>query len=106
VWASIVDAPAGSVKQVLSVSFIVNIFQCTELQEVRGPVHLAVVLLGVGQLQPILHALTVLDTLEVVVPTAHIWHHIEAHEPVSRDNSHTSDMEASAAACTKTQQAS
>jgi len=106
VWASIVDAPAGSVKQVLSVSFIVNIFQCTELQEVRGPVHLAVVLLGVGQLQPILHALTVLDTLEVVVPTAHIWHHVEAHEPVSRDNSHTSDMEASAAACTKTQQAS
>jgi len=105
VWASTVDVPAGSIEQVLSVSFIVNIFQCTELQEVRGPVHLAVVLLGVSQLQPIFHALTVLDTLEVVVPAAHIWHHVEAHEPISTDNGHTPDMEASAAACTKIQQA-
>lgn len=101
-----VDVPAGSIEQVLSVSFIVNIFQCTELQEVRGPVHLAVVLLGVGQLQSIFHALTVLDTLEVVVPAAHIWHHVKAHEPVSTDSGHTSGMEASTAACTKTQHAS
>ena len=41
----------------------------------------AVVLLGVGQLQAVLHAWAVLHTLEVVVPAANIRHHIEAHEP-------------------------
>lgn len=40
----------------------------------------AVVLLGVGQLQTILHGWAVLDTLEVVVPAANIWNHVEAHE--------------------------
>lgn len=41
----------------------------------------AVVLFGVGQLQAILHAWAVLDTLEVVVPAADIRNHVEAHEP-------------------------
>lgn len=41
----------------------------------------AVVLLGVSQLQAILHAWAVLDTLEVVVPAANIRNHVEAHEP-------------------------
>lgn len=41
----------------------------------------AVVFLGVGQLQAILHAWAVLHTLEVVVPAANIRHHVEAHEP-------------------------
>ena len=40
-----------------------------------------VVLLGVGQLQAILHAWAVLDTLKVVVPAADIRNHVEAHEP-------------------------
>ena len=41
----------------------------------------AVVLLGVGQLQAILHVWAVFDTLEVVVPAANIRNHVEAHEP-------------------------
>lgn len=40
----------------------------------------AVVLLGIGQFQTILHAGTVLNTLEVVVPATNIWNHVEAHE--------------------------
>lgn len=72
----------NSRKQVLSISLIVHILESAELQKVCGPMDLAVILLGVCQLQTILHVCTVLDTLEVVVPTADIRNHVEAHEPV------------------------
>ena len=39
---------------------------------------------GVGQLDAISHALVESDTLEVEVPTAHIWRHVEAHEPAGQ----------------------
>ena len=70
-------------KQVFSVSFIVNILQCAELQKVCGPMHLTIVFSGIGQLQTVSHAGTVLDPLEVVVPAANIGHHVEAHESVT-----------------------
>lgn len=57
----------------------------------------AVVLLGVGQFQPILHAWTVLDTLEVVVPATNIWNHVEAHE-----SAHQAGLRVSTSLCTIT----
>ena len=69
---------------ILPVSLCVHILQCGEIQEMLGPVHLVVELLGIGQLQAILHIGLVLDALEVVVPAAHIWNHVEAHEPAGK----------------------
>ena len=75
-------------KQVLPVCFIIDILQCTELQEVRWSVHFTVVLPWVSQLQTVSHAWAVLDALEIVVPAANIWHHVEAHEPVTEQHLH------------------
>jgi len=45
--------------------------------------NLMVVRVGVGQLDAVRHALVEPDALEVVVPAAHVRHHVEAHEPAS-----------------------
>ncbi len=47
-----------------------------------------VILLGVGQSQPVLHGGRVLDPLEVVIPATHVWNHVEAHEPARIKSQH------------------
>ena len=71
----------SSTERILPVSLRLNFLQCTEVQEVIWPVSLVVEGVGVGQLDAISHPLVESDTLEIVVPAAHIRHHVEAHEP-------------------------
>lgn len=70
-----------SAERVFSVNIMLCVFQLRKLQKVRGPVNLVIKFARVGKLEPILHSGGVLHPLEVVVPAAHIWHHVEAHEP-------------------------
>ena len=72
---------------IFPISFRLNFLQCAEIQEVVRPVSLMVEGEGICQLHTICHALIESDTLEVEIPTAHIWHHVEAHEPATHSSS-------------------
>jgi hypothetical protein len=75
---------------VLSVSLGLHLLQSTEIQKVVGAVRLVVEGVGVCQLDAVSHALVEPDTLEIVVPAAHVRDHVKAHEPAKRRPCHTS----------------
>ena len=79
---------ARSVEEILAVRLEVCVFQGAELQEVRRAVLLVIVLLGICELEAILHGLAVLHSHEVVVPRAVVGHHVEAHEAVRQQHLH------------------
>lgn len=75
---------------VLSVGLRLHLLQGAEIQEVVGSVGLMVEGVWVGQLDAVCHPLVEPDTLEIVVPAAHVRHHVEAHEPAQRWPCHPS----------------
>lgn len=78
-------------KEVLSVclAHCLLLLDGAELEEVRGAVHLVVVLLGWRQAQAVLHARAVAHAHEVVVPAARVGDHVEAQEAVAEKHLHT-----------------
>ena len=73
---------------ILTVRGGARLLQLAKLHEVRRAVLLVVKLLGIGQLQFILHVRVMPHTLKVIVPRALRRHHEEAEEAVGQQHLH------------------